>query len=431
LDDVDEPTKTSHGNLGGRRIALICPAYPPSGESGIGSATYHLATGLADLGHDVHVFAWLDPVGGADTRQNGVAVHRLPNPRWLKGLEFNTLRGLKWTRYILSLGSKGSSYGGLVRDLRATITLRLLARSGTFDGFDVIEAPEWGAANTIFLDQRLSSIGVTRLHGSLYSHYHRFQPFGEPLLADARATAWLERRGTLASDVVIGSSRAIAADARDWLAIDGPIHIVPNCIHLPSVDAVRPRGEGYRHESDTIRVVFSGRLDNLKGAHIIDAVVSELRRKTSRVRFHFLLAGNCPDPSRYPALCTEEDSGVRVQLVGALTTPGILQLLWQSDLFLFPSHAENCPMSLLEAMACGLAIIASDAGGIPEMLDDAKDGFVCPRGDVRAFVASLEALADPALRVRLGKSARHRVERDFSSNVIARQWLELCLPTSS
>jgi glycosyltransferase involved in cell wall biosynthesis len=428
---VAEPAKTSHSNLGGRRIALICPTYPPGGESGIGSATYHLANGLADLGHDVHVFAWLDSVGGAEPRQGGVTVHLLPNPRWLDGLEFNALRGLKWARYILSLGSKRGSYGGLVRDLRAAITLRLHAHSGTFDGFDVVEAPEWGAANTVFLDPRLSCVRVTRLHGSLYSHYRRYQPFGGPLLTDTRVSAWLERRGVLASDVVIGPSRAIAADARDWLAIAGPIHVLPNCIHLPSVDAVRPKDVGHRQESDTVRVVFTGRLDNLKGAHIIDAVVGELRRRTLRARFHFFLAGSCPYPTRYPELCVEEGGGVRVQLVGALTTREILQLLWQSDVFLFPSHAENCPMSLLEAMACGLPIIASDAGGIPEMLEDAKDGFVCPRGDVRAFMASLDALVNPALRVRMGESARHRVERDFSSSAVARKWLELCLPTDS
>jgi glycosyltransferase involved in cell wall biosynthesis len=65
------------------------------------------------------------------------------------------------------------------------------------------------------------------------------------------------------------------------------------------------------------------------------------------------------------------------------------------------------------------------------MLEDAKDGFVCPRGDVRAFMASLDALVNPALRVRMGESARHRVERDFSSSAVARKWLELCLPTNS
>lgn len=426
-----EPAKTSRDNLGNRTIALICPTYPPSGDSGIGSATYHLASGLADLGHEVHVFAWLDPVGGADTWQGGVTVHRLSNPKWLNDLEFNAVRGLKWTRRILSLGSKHGSYGGFVRDLRAAVTLHQHAHSGSFDGFDVIEAPEWGAANSLFLGHRLSCVGVTRLHGSLYSHYRRYPPFGGPLLADARATAWLERRGVLASDVVIGPSRAIAADARDWLGFEGPIHILPNCIHLPSIDAARPEDGGHRQEPGTVRVVFSGRLDNLKGAHVIDAVVGELRRKPSRARFHFFLAGSCTDRTPYPELCAEGGSGVRVQLVGALTAPKILQLLWQSDLFLFPSHAENCPMSLLEAMACGLPVIASDAGGIPEMLDDAKDAFVCPRGDVRAFVAALEALADPVLRVRMGKSARRRVERDFSSSAIARQWLDLCLPRNS
>ena len=190
--------------------------------------------------------------------------HDLPNPM-AERLEFNAVRGLKWARSSCRSIERGS-YGGLVRDLRAAITLRLHARSGSFDGFDVIEAPEWGADNDLFLEPRLDGVAVTKLHGWLYSHYRRYPPLGGPLLTDARVTAWLERRGVVASDLIVGRR-----DESPWIQETGDdcraIHVLPVCVHLPSIDAARPNDKSRLKSRTPFGSSLAASWTTSRGAH--------------------------------------------------------------------------------------------------------------------------------------------------------------------
>jgi glycosyltransferase involved in cell wall biosynthesis len=93
-----------------------------------------------------------------------------------------------------------------------------------------------------------------------------------------------------------------------------------------------------------------------------------------------------------------------------------------SDIFLLPSLWENCPYSCLEAMAAGRAIVASDAGGLPELIRDGDNGLLARTGDAASFVSALERLIEDAgLRERLGAAARRTVEASFTDVEIAQQ----------
>jgi colanic acid/amylovoran biosynthesis glycosyltransferase len=80
---------------------------------------------------------------------------------------------------------------------------------------------------------------------------------------------------------------------------------------------------------------------------------------------------------------------------------------------------EGIPVSLIEAMACGLPVVGTDAGGVPELLGDGA-GLLVPPGDVPALADALELLArEPAKRAALGERGRARVEEAFSVERIA------------
>jgi glycosyltransferase involved in cell wall biosynthesis len=90
----------------------------------------------------------------------------------------------------------------------------------------------------------------------------------------------------------------------------------------------------------------------------------------------------------------------------------LLELYQQADIFCLPSHADSAPWAVVEALACATPVIASDVGGIPDLVGDA--GIVVPRGDRRALRSALDAITnDPTRRAALGRQGRVRAERCF------------------
>jgi glycosyltransferase involved in cell wall biosynthesis len=98
------------------------------------------------------------------------------------------------------------------------------------------------------------------------------------------------------------------------------------------------------------------------------------------------------------------------------------ELLSAADVLVLPSRNEGQPMAVLEAMAHGLCVVASDVGGIPELVDDGRTGLLVPPDDVEALVAALrKVLDDDSLRAALGATARERVLEEFDVDVVWRR----------
>ena len=92
-----------------------------------------------------------------------------------------------------------------------------------------------------------------------------------------------------------------------------------------------------------------------------------------------------------------------------------------ADVLVLPSHHEGLPMSMLEAMAAGVAVVVTSVGAIPEALNTDEDGVIVPPGDVDALADALDALlADSERRGRIAATGRARVIRDYSVARVAR-----------
>jgi glycosyltransferase involved in cell wall biosynthesis len=131
------------------------------------------------------------------------------------------------------------------------------------------------------------------------------------------------------------------------------------------------------------------------------------------------IVGDGPDRDAVAA-----ELGDAGELLGA--RDDVAEQLARADVFVLSSRSEGLPMAILEAMAAGLPVVATDVGGIPELVADGETGLLVPPGDADALAAALQRLvADAELRRRLGDAARARVEERFSLAATRRAHVEL------
>lgn len=161
-----------------------------------------------------------------------------------------------------------------------------------------------------------------------------------------------------------------------------------------------------RHAGEPPRIVSVGRFAYPKDyATLVEALATVDADYSAR------LVGEGPDGGVVAAAARRLRGSV--ELVG--TRRDVAQLLAASDIFVLSSRSEGLPISVLEAMAAGLAVVATDVGGMSELVTDGETGFLVPPVDARALAAALgRLLRDPRLRRQFGAAARRRVERDFN-----------------
>lgn len=235
----------------------------------------------------------------------------------------------------------------------------------------------------------------------------------------------LERLGAAATDILMTQSAEDAASARHLgLAPKGVVHAIGNGVDLgvfrPDPGARAPVRAELGVDEDAVVAVMTGRLVAEKG-------YPELFRAAARTENLHLwcigsrLASDHADPISADIAAARAAMGSRLRLLGYRTD--VARLLAAADLFVLPSHREGMPRSIIEAMACGLAAIATDIRGAREEVMAGETGLLVPVGDVDALQAALARLAGNGdLRARMGSAglARARQFHD-EARIIARQ----------
>ena len=111
----------------------------------------------------------------------------------------------------------------------------------------------------------------------------------------------------------------------------------------------------------------------------------------------------------------------RLEITGPLPHQQMVHALRRMDLYVNTSYQEGMPNGVLEAMACALPVVATDADGTPDLVQDGVTGYLCPMGDLDALVARCRTLiTQPALRQRMGEAGRRRVGQHFQPDQEAR-----------
>lgn len=149
----------------------------------------------------------------------------------------------------------------------------------------------------------------------------------------------------------------------------------------------------------------------------IDLLLPLIQRLCARHTIHVCLAGYGLDAAITRQITTflaQHGLQEHVELTGPLLHSSIVKTLQRMDLYVSTSYQEGMPNGVLEAMACGLPVIATEADGTPELVQDGITGYLCPMGDLECLQARCSWLIEqPAWRQKLGRAGRQRVQDSF------------------
>lgn len=196
------------------------------------------------------------------------------------------------------------------------------------------------------------------------------------------------------SDGVTAVSENLRGDTFSHFKLKKEIAVIPNFIDLERFN--RQKKEHFKKAicpNDEKLIVHTS---NFRKVKRVEDVVRTFKGIKDQIPAKLLLVGDGPERTKMENLCRELQTCQDVRFLGKLDT--IEEVLSVSDLFLMPSEKESFGLAALEAMACEVPVVSSNAGGIPELNLNGITGFTCEVGDVEDMIAkSLIILKDENL----------------------------------
>ena len=238
---------------------------------------------------------------------------------------------------------------------------------------------------------------VATLHG--YALDKAFRPYGSSLqrLHWGTDLRWFSRLAAERADVLTAVSHFTANLAIQDLGVSKPINVIYNGV---DEQLFTPKS---RKPTREIKVLFSGNLTRTKGAQWLLPIIQQLDERiviyyTSGLRETSALMAH-----------------PRLRPLGRVPHDKMPEIYQQMDMLLFPTVREGFGLAAVEAMACGLPVVATDGSALPEVVTHGQGGFLCPLGDVDAFANAIQILAeDRELRQQMGAFNRAEVEQRFT-----------------
>ncbi|HWB03760.1 MAG TPA: glycosyltransferase family 4 protein [Verrucomicrobiales bacterium] len=232
----------------------------------------------------------------------------------------------------------------------------------------------------------------------------------------SRLTRWFVRTTLRRCERYILVAERLRGFMPEWME-SGRIDALPNGIPAPIPPRARP-------EDGRLRVLYLSNLEPDKGWEVLLEAARNLCREFSHVEFvfHGRPAFGLTEGEVRRSVAAD-DAGGRIRYPGPAYGEAKWQALADADVFAFPSFHEAFPLSILEALAAGLPIVATDVGGVPDAVTANEGGFIVPPRDAAALQSALRQLIlDSPLRTQMGAWNRRRYEEDYTVAAFGRKW---------
>jgi len=368
------------------KIGITC--YPTYGGSGV--VATELGKELANRGHDVHFISYALPI--RLTMGDRVHFHEV---------EVLTYPLFEYPPYDLVLATK-------------------MAEVMTRFDLDILHV-HYAIPHSIsaylakmMLSDRVVPF-VTTLHGTDIT-----------LVGNDRSYLPITRFGIEKSDAVTAVSEYLRQRTVQEFQIERHVEVVPNFVDCDVYGRATDRTLRKKFASDEEGILIH--ISNFRPVKRVEDVLGIFARVRKQLKARLLMVGEGPERPKAEWLARTHGVSNDVIFVGKQSD--MSDLLAISDVLLLPSELESFGLVALEAMACEVPVIATNVGGIPEVVRDGIDGFLHAVGDIDAMAQRcLSILADADLRRNLGRAARDRATREFCASKIVLRYEDLYLRT--
>ncbi len=216
------------------------------------------------------------------------------------------------------------------------------------------------------------------------------------------------------SDGLTAVSEYLRNRTLDEFEISSGITVIPNF-----VDPHKFRRTGKK--SDTKVISHSS---NFRPIKRITDMIKAFKIISEEIESELVLIGDGPERPKAENLSKRLGIHDRVHFMG--NVKDVHEVLCNSDLFLLPSEDESFGLAALEAMSCEVPVVASDVGGLKELIDNGVDGYLVNVGDVETLAQrATKILGNPELQKKLGQNARKKVLENYTPNLVVPKYEEL------
>lgn len=358
------------------RVGMVC--YPTFGGSGV--VATELGKALADGGHEVHFITYDQPVRLGSFRPN-VFYHEVRIAQYPL---------FEYPPYELVLASK-------MVDVARQQKLDLLHVH-----YAIPHASSAYMARQILAQDDVHLPIVTTLHGTDITLLGK-DPGFEPVISFAINQ----------SDAVTAVSTSLRSDTYKLFGINKDIEVVPNFICPAHFDGLHGQD---RESFTTGGEKLLCHISNFRAVKRVEDVIATFAKVVEKTPAKLLMVGDGPDRSTAERQAREAGVAPHVFFLGKLKNP--LEALAISDLFLLPSESESFGLAALEAMACGVPVVATEAGGLPEVIRHGVSGMLSPVGDVERMAEHALFLLDPENHERFRVQAKERAGAFSIENIL-------------
>ncbi|VXB62730.1 N-acetyl-alpha-D-glucosaminyl L-malate synthase [Flavobacterium sp. 9AF] len=325
------------------KIAIVC--YPTFGGSGV--VATELGLELAKKGHQIHFITYSQPVRLALLNQN-IFYHEVHVPEYPL---------FHYQPYELALSSK---LVDMVKLHKIDVLHVHYAIPHAYAGY---------MAKKMLEEEGIYLPMVTTLHGTDITLVGN-HPFYKPAVSFSINK----------SDVVTSVSKSLRDDTYRLFDIKKDIKVIPNFIEI-NKEKLDVNDPCYRSLMATKEEKVVTHISNFRKVKRIGDVVKIFYEIQKQVPSKLMMVGDGPEKEKAETLC--QDLGIQNKVIFFGNSNEIDKILCLTDLFLLPSETESFGLAALEAMSCGVPVISSNSGGLPEVNRNGVTGFLSNVGDVK------------------------------------------------